>query len=79
VAFHVRDPRADALVRQLAKKHGIGLTEAIKLAIAEQLRREEAAVPLADRIALLRAQVLRRPPTGLEGDKAFYDDLSGNP
>jgi antitoxin VapB len=78
VAFHVRDPRADALVRQLAKKHGIGLTDAIKLAVAEQLRREEAAVPLADRIALLRAQVLRRPPTGLEADKAFYDDLSGN-
>ena len=78
MAFHVRDPRADALVRQLAKKHGIGLTDAIKLAVAEQLRREEAAVPVQDRIALLRAQVLRRPPTGFEADKAFYDDLSGN-
>lgn len=32
--------------------------------------------PLTARIATLRAEVMKRPPTGLDADKAFYDELS---
>jgi antitoxin VapB len=78
MAFHVRDVETDSLVRHLARKHHMGLTEAIRFAVGEQLRREDAAVPLKDRIAALRARVLQRPPTGLDADKTFYDELSGD-
>jgi hypothetical protein len=36
------------------------------------------AVPLQDRIAKLRAEVLSRPPTGLVADKRFFDELSAD-
>ena len=58
--FHVRDRETDSLVRELAGKQGIGLTEAVRLGV-------------------LRAQVLKRPATGQKADKAFFDDLSGEP
>lgn len=79
MAFHVRDPETDALVRRLAADHGVGLTEAVKLAVRGQLQREGQAIPLRDRIAALRAEATRRPSTGFEADKAFFDDLSGEP
>lgn len=77
--FHVRDPETDALVRQLARQRRIGLTDAIKLAVRQELEREAESIPLRDRISTLRAEVLARPPTGQEADKAFFDDLSGEP
>jgi antitoxin VapB len=77
MAFHVRDLETDTLVRELARKHGIGLTEAVRLAVRHELQREAQAVPLRERIAALRAEVMQRPRTGLKADKAFFDDLSG--
>jgi antitoxin VapB len=77
MAFHVRDRETDELVRELAGKRGIGLTEAIKLAVRHELQREREAVPLPVRLAALRAEILKRPATGLAADKAFFDDLSG--
>ncbi len=71
--FHVRDSETDTLVRALAAKYGIGLTEAVKLAVRHELQRE----PLPARLAALRAEVLKRPATGLHADKAFFDELSG--
>ena len=32
MAFHIRDPETDALVRELADKAHVGITEAVKLA-----------------------------------------------
>ena len=79
MAFHVRDIETDSLVRELAAKHKIGLTDAVRMAVRNELRREQEAVPLKVRIAALRSEVLKRPATGLEADKAFFDDLSGDP
>ena len=75
--FHVRDPETDTLVRELARRRGVGLTEAVKLAVGAELRRETEQVPLRERVAALRRKVLARPATGLEADKPFYDELSG--
>ena len=62
---------------KLARKHQIGLTEAVKLAVRHELQREAEAVPLRERIAALRREVLQRPATGQAADKAFFDELSG--
>jgi antitoxin VapB len=77
MAFHVRDPGADSLVRELARKRGVGLTEAIKQAVAEALERETAERPVLDRIRALQDEISKRPNTGLKADKAFFDWLSG--
>jgi antitoxin VapB len=77
MALHIRDSETDALVRELARKKGLGLTQAVKLAVREELTRESDAVPLRDRIAKLRDELASWPSTGQPADKAFFDDLSG--
>ena len=77
MAFHVRDRETDMLVRELARRRRIGLTEAVRMAVRHELQREAEAVPLRARIAAMRAEVLKRPATGLAADKPFFDDLSG--
>ena len=78
MAFHVRDPETDRLVRELAQKKGIGLTEAIREAVEEALRREREAEPLWLRIKKIAAPIAQYEETGVVTDKAFFDELSGN-
>jgi len=78
MAFHVRDEETDTLVRALAKQKGVGLTEAVKCAVREELKREKEATPLWERLKRLSDEVLSHPATGLEADKAFFDELSGD-
>ena len=77
MAFHVRDPETDALVRRLAKAEGIGLTEAVKRAVRETLAAREKVVPLEERVRAIQDDLARYPRTGRAADKAFYDSLSG--
>jgi antitoxin VapB len=77
--FHVRDPETDALVRELADKTKLGITEAVKLAAAEALATREKA--REEKLAKMRAisdEIASWPRTGLKADKAFFDELSGD-
>ena len=74
----IRDEVTDRLVRKLAKQKGLGLTEAVRLAVENELRRDEEAIPLRRRLRPLQNRIAARPATGLEADKAFYDELSGD-
>jgi antitoxin VapB len=78
MAFHVRDKETDELVRELARKRQVGLTEAVKLAVGAELRRDIKATPMLERIRAICAEVGERPKTGLKADKAFFDELSGD-
>lgn len=78
MAFHVRDRQTDAMVRELARKRQVGLTDAIKLAVGAELRRDLQATPMLERIRAVRAEVASRRKTGLKADKAFFDELSGD-
>lgn len=77
MAFHIRDGETDTLVRELARKRGCGLTEAVKQAVGAELRREAERIPLWERLQPLLDEVAAVPDTGLKADKAFYDWLSG--
>ncbi len=77
MAIHVRDPETDALVRALAKKKGLGLTETIREAVRKQLDEEGERLSLWERTADIRAEIASWPDTGLKADKAFFDDLWG--
>ena len=53
-------------------------TDAVRQALRNELQRVDRAKPLRERLRPLQQRVLARPPTGLEADKAFYDEFSGN-
>src|SRR3954451_24357592 len=76
--LNVRSEEVNQLAEKLAARKKINKTEAVKLALENELRRLDEALPLRERLRPLQERVLARPPTGLEADKAFYDDLSGN-
>ena len=78
MAFHVRDGETDALVRELARREGVGLTEAVKRAVRERLRSGEKQVPLRHRLKKIQDEIAKYPDTGLKADKAFFNDLSGD-
>jgi hypothetical protein len=44
-AIHISDPETDALVRQLAESRSVGLTEAIKVAVKNELARDGITAP----------------------------------
>lgn len=72
--FHVRDEETTTLVRELARKRGCGLTEAVKFAVSAELKREEPS--LREKLTAIQDEVASYPSTGLEADKAFYDWLN---
>ena len=76
--FPIRDPETDSLVRELARKRKLGLTEAVKLAVSNELQREVTATPMLERIREIQAEVAALPRTGLKADKTFFDALSGD-
>lgn len=77
MAFHVRDRETDALVRELAKRKGVGITEAVREAAKNELEREEQKRSLWERTEDIRARIASYPDTGLKADKAFFDELWG--
>jgi len=75
--FHVRDAETDTLVRKLARAKGMGLTEAVRLAVRNELQRAAEATPLRDRLRKIAARLDDYPSTGKRADKKFFDEISG--
>ncbi len=84
MAFHIRDPETDRIVRDLAAKTGASLTDAVREAAAEKLARVERTLqradkrPLREQVRDIQERVAARGKTGLKADKAFFDWLSGD-
>jgi len=77
VPLNIRNEAVNQLAKKLAARRHLNKTEAVRVALENELRRIEEARPLRERLRLLQDRVLARPATGLAADKAFYDDLSG--
>ena len=75
--LNVRSEEVNRPAERLAVRKHVTKTEAVKLALENELRRMDAAIPLRERLRPLQQRVLSRPATGLDADKAFYDELSG--
>jgi antitoxin VapB len=75
MAFHVRNRETERLARELARTAKLGLTEAVHLAVTNELRRRRRAVPLWERTAELRKRVRARLKDVRPVTKAFRDDL----
>ena len=77
--LQIRNERVNRLAEKLAAIKRSSKTEAVRLALENELARIEGAKTLAERLQPIRARIAKRPPTGLDADKAFYDELSGDP
>jgi antitoxin VapB len=77
--LNIRSELVNQLADRLAARRRVNKTEAVRMALENELRRLDDAMPLRDRLRPLQERVLRRPATGMEADKAFYDELNGQP
>jgi antitoxin VapB len=81
MAFHVRDPATDEVVRRLAKLKGKTLTATILEAVENEYRREceVRELSLWERLRPLHEWVRAHSKgPGLPADKPFFDELSGD-
>jgi antitoxin VapB len=76
--LNIRSDEVNLLAEKLASRTHLNKTAAVKLALENELRRLDEAIPLRERIRPIRDRVMGRPATGYDADKAFYDELGGN-
>jgi len=74
--LNIRSEEVNQLAEKLASRTGLSKTDAVKLALENELRRLDQAVPLRERLRVIQERIGKRPATGLDADKAFYDALS---
>jgi antitoxin VapB len=55
-----------------------GRDEEVKHTPQNGVRQRDKTVPLIERFRPLQERIAARPSTGLEADKAFFDELSGD-
>lgn len=77
MGFSVRDGATDKAVRELSQRLGTGITDTIRTAVTNELRRLDEKIPLKERVRVIQERIKTYPSTGLDADKAFYDELSG--
>ena len=75
--LNIRSEAVNRLADELAAATSQSKTAAVKQALEHELQRITTAVPLRERLRPLQRRVLAHPATGLEADKAFYDELNG--
>ena len=76
--LNIRNEEVNLLAQKLATRKHMNKTDAVKLALENELRRLDEAVPLRERIRPIQQRVMARPVTGLAADKAFYYELNGD-
>ncbi len=77
--LYIKDDQTAALVAELARQRHCTKQDAVKQAVKAALDQEMKAVPLRERLQQLWDEHPLPPKTGLKADKAFFDDLSGEP
>jgi antitoxin VapB len=76
--LNIRSEAVNQLAEALAARMATNKTDAVARALRNELQRLDDATPLRARLRPIQNRVLSRPATGLEADKAFYDELSGD-
>jgi antitoxin VapB len=77
--LNIRSKEVNRLAEKLASRARVSKTEAVRIALVNELERQERRIPLAERLRPLLERVDAVPDTGLPADKAFFDDLNGQP
>jgi antitoxin VapB len=61
--LNIRNPRAHELAQELADRRKTGITEAVIVALENELRREAEAVPLAERLLAIAERARTKSET----------------
>jgi antitoxin VapB len=77
--LNIRSKEVNRLAEKLASRARVSKTEAVRIALVNELERQERRIPLAERLRPLLERVDAVPDTGLPADMAFFDDLNGQP
>ena len=76
--LNIRNEEVNELAERLAVRKQVTKTEAVRLALQNELHRLDEKIPLWERLKPLRDKVAAYPDTGATADKAFFDELSGD-
>lgn len=75
--LNIRSNAVNEKAERLAKLRSINKTEAVRQALDEALRKEEAdKADFMERIRAIQDRFAARGRSGLEADKEFYDSLN---
>lgn len=74
--LNIRSEEVNQLAETLASRAGVSKTEAMRIALKNEIARRSRSVPLAERLKPLLDTMDAVPRTGLKADKAFYDSLN---
>ena len=77
--LQIRNRRVDELVNRLASLRGASKTEIVLEALEREWARLEHESTMEERLRPLQDFVAAHPKTGQAADKAFFDELSGDP
>jgi len=77
--LQIPNERVVQLAAKLAAIRHNTKTDAVRQALENERARIEREKTLAQRIRPIQDRFASRPATGLEADKAFFDELSGEP
>ncbi len=73
--LNIRSEEVNRLAEKLAAEAQVSKTEAVRMALVNELGRREAKPSLRERIRPIQEAIAAYPKTGLKADKAFYDSL----
>ncbi len=76
--LNIRNEIVNMLAEKLAAQKRVNKTEAVRIALENELHRMSEATPLWERLKPLRHRISAYPDSGLDADKAFFDELSGD-
>lgn len=76
--LNIRSEEVNRLADKLAVLAHVSKTEAVRMALVNELERRQAKPSLLERIKPIQDALAAYPRTGLKADKAFYDELSGD-
>lgn len=77
MGWSIKNDAVEILARDLARRHGTGVTEIIHRALKEKAERDAAGPTLWEKLRPLHEKLRALPDTGPEPDRDFYDELSG--
>ena len=75
-ALYVKDDEAERLAQRLAERRGLTKTAAVKLALANELAKDEPRRSVHEIVEELRRTSTFRFDPSIVIDKAFYDSLN---
>jgi antitoxin VapB len=78
MGLNIRSEEVNRLATELAEKRKITKTEAVRLALVNELGRRGEEKSLRERLGPVLERVGTYQRTGLAADKAFFDEINGD-